>query len=112
MVATLALACGCSSSTARQQIYGVLTARLGESLAALGWNTSMSNLRWQDDFVLVDVDAAPTDPTKPHADRRDLRFGLYGALAHPIEAAGLGSCDNVKNVGSSEPTPRSGRCSE
>jgi hypothetical protein len=47
---------------------------------------------------LVDVDAAPTDPAKPHADPRDVRFGLYGALAHPMEATGIGSCDNVKNV--------------
>jgi hypothetical protein len=98
MVATLALACACSNSTAHQQIYGATTARLGESLAALGWNTSMSNLRWQDNYVLVDVDAAPTDPAKPHADPHDIRFGLYGALAHPMEATGIGSCDNVKNV--------------
>jgi hypothetical protein len=98
MVVTLALACACSNSAARQQVYGALTARLGESLAVLGWNTSMSNLRWQDNYVLVDVDAAPTDPAKPHADPRDVRFGLYGALAHPMEATGIGSCDNVKNV--------------
>jgi hypothetical protein len=98
MVVTLALAGACSNSAARQQVYGALTARLGESLAVLGWNTSMSNLRWQDNYVLVDVDAAPTDPAKPHADPRDVRFGLYGALAHPIEATGIGSCDNVKNV--------------
>ena len=58
----------------------------------------MSNLRWQDNYVLVDVDAAPTDPGKPHADPRDIRFGLYGALAHPMEATGVGSCDSVKNV--------------
>jgi hypothetical protein len=98
MVATLALACACSNSTAHQQIYGATTARLGESLAVLGWNTSMSNLRWQDNYVLVDVDAAPTDTAKPHADPHDIRFGLYGALAHPMEATGIGSCDNVKNV--------------
>jgi hypothetical protein len=96
----LAVACcaGCSSSHTSERIYGALTARLGESLAVLGWNTSMSNLRWQDNYVLVDVDAAPTDPAKPHADPRDVRFGLYGALAHPMEATGIGSCDNVKNV--------------
>ncbi len=58
----------------------------------------MSNLRWQDDYVLVDVDAAPTDAAKPHADPGDVRFGLYGALAHPIEAVGIGSCDGVKNL--------------
>ena len=96
----LAVACcaACSNSHSNNLVYGALTARLGESLAVLGWNTSMSNLRWQDNYVLVDVDAAPTDPAKPHADPRDVRFGLYGALAHPMEATGIGSCDNVKNV--------------
>jgi hypothetical protein len=98
IVATLALACACSNPSARQQVYGAGTVRLGESLAVLGWNTSISNLRWQDDYVLVDVDAAPTDPAKPHADARDIRFGLYGALAHPIESVGIGSCDDVKNL--------------
>jgi hypothetical protein len=98
MIATMALLCSCSNSSARQQVYGAQTAKLGESLAVLGWNTSMSNLRWQDDYVLVDVDAAPTDPAKPHADPRDVRFGLYGAVSHPLEAAGIGSCDGVKNL--------------
>jgi hypothetical protein len=98
MIAALALTCACSNPAARQQVYGAGTARIGESLAVLGWNTSVSNLRWQDDYVLVDVDAAPTDPAKPHADPRDIRFGLYGALAHPIESAGIGSCDGVKNI--------------
>ena len=100
MIATLAVACcaACSGSVHNDRVYGALTARLGESLAVLGWNTSMTNLRWQDDYVLVDVDAAPTDPAQAHTDARDIRFGLYGALAHPIEAAGIGSCDNVKNV--------------
>ena len=100
IVATLAVTClaACSHSTHRDPIYGAQTARLGESLAVLGWNTSVSNLRWQDDYVLVDIDAAPAEPAKPHADARDIRFGLYGALAHPMEAAGIGSCDNVKNL--------------
>ncbi len=98
VIATLALVCSCSNSSARQQVYGAGTAKLGESLAVLGWNTSISNLRWQDDYVLVDVDAAPADPAKPHADPRDVRFGLYGALAHPMEAVGIGSCDDVKNL--------------
>jgi hypothetical protein len=100
MIATLAVACcaACSSSDHQDRVYGALTARLGESVAVLGWNTSMSNLRWQGDYVLVDVDAAPADPAKAHADARDVRFGLYGALAHPMEATGIGSCDNVKNV--------------
>jgi hypothetical protein len=100
MVATLAVACcaACSSSDQQDRVYGASTARLGESVAVLGWNTSMSNLRWQGDYVLVDVDAAPADPAKAHADARDVRFGLYGALAHPMEATGIGSCDSVKNV--------------
>jgi hypothetical protein len=100
MVAPLAVACcaACSGSDHKDRVYGALTARLGESLAVLGWNTSMSNLRWQDDYVLVDVDAAPTDPAKAHADPRDVRFGLYGALADPMEVTGIGSCDNVKKV--------------
>jgi hypothetical protein len=98
MIAALALLVGCSNPTAHQQIYGAGTARIGESLAVLGWNTSVSNLRWQDDYVLVDVDAAPTDPAKPHAEPHDIRIGLYGALAHPMEAVGIGSCDGVKNL--------------
>jgi hypothetical protein len=99
-VAALALACSaaCSGAGHRDLVYGAGTARLGESSAVLGWNTSVSNLRWQDDYVLVDVDAAPTDAAKAHADPRDVRFGLYGALAHPMEAVGIGSCDNVKNI--------------
>jgi hypothetical protein len=98
IVATLALATGCSNPAVHQQVYGAATARIGESTAVLGWNTSISNLRWQDDYVLVDVDAAPSDPAKPHADAHDVRFGLYGALAHPMESAGIGSCDGVKNL--------------
>jgi len=28
----------------------------------IGWNVSDANLRWNDDYVLVDLDAAPADP--------------------------------------------------
>ncbi len=98
IIAAVALLCSCSNSTAPQQVYGARSAKLGESLAVLGWSISISNLRWQEDDVLVDVDAAPADAAKPHADPRDIRFGLYGALAHPMEAAGIGSCDGVKNL--------------
>jgi hypothetical protein len=31
----------------------------------------------------------------------DVRFGLYGALAHPMEATGIGSCENERNLKSS-----------
>ena len=38
-------------------------AAIGESLAVLGWNMSVSNLRFDGDYVLFDVDASPTKPT-------------------------------------------------
>jgi hypothetical protein len=103
VVATLIAACsvGCSGSSHRDRAFGAQSARLGESLTVLGWNVAMLNLRWEADYVLVDVSASltvPTDPTTAHADPRDIRFGLYGALAHPMEATGIGSCDNVKHV--------------
>lgn len=100
LVATLvalALACstGCSDSADHAGPYGAQGARLGASLAVLGWNMAVSNLRWDADRVLVDVDAAPTDPAAPHARADDIRFGLYGALGHPMEATGVGSCAEV-----------------
>jgi hypothetical protein len=98
MIAGLALMCGCSGPRHPERIYGAQPARLGESVAVLGWNVAVSNLRWNADYVLVDVDAAPADPAAPHAKPADLRFGLYGALAHPMEATGIGSCDTAKNV--------------
>jgi hypothetical protein len=86
---------GCSGSNHAVRPYGAQGARLGESLALLGWNMSVSNLRWDGDYVLIDVDASPTDPKAPHAKPEDVRFGLYGAVAHPMESTGLGSCDNA-----------------
>jgi hypothetical protein len=84
---------GCSSTDHAARPYGAQGARLGESLALLGWNMSVSNLRWAADYVLVDVDASPASTKDPHAKPEDIRFGLYGALGHPMEADGLGSCD-------------------
>ncbi|MCV7397620.1 hypothetical protein [Mycobacterium paraseoulense] len=94
-VAACALACltGCTGSSHPVRPYGAQGAWLGESLALLGWNMSVSNLRWADDYVLIDVDASAADPHAPHTKPEDIRFGLYGALSHPIEATGLGSCD-------------------
>jgi hypothetical protein len=89
---------GCSGSNHPVRPYGAQGARFGESLALLGWNMSVSNLRWDGDFVLVDVSAAVASPKDPHASHtkpQDIRFGLYGALAHPMESTGLGSCDNA-----------------
>lgn len=95
VVFTAACALGCSDPNGPVRPYGAQGARLGESLALLGWNMSVSNLRWDGDYVLVDLDASPTDPKAPYAKPEELRFGLYGALAHPMESAALGSCDDA-----------------
>ncbi|WP_077086585.1 hypothetical protein [Mycobacterium rhizamassiliense] len=84
---------GCSNSHDPGRPYGAQRARIGESLALLGWNMAVANLRWDGDYVLVDVDASPADPKAPHAKPDDIRFGFYGALAHPMESAAVGSCE-------------------
>ena len=56
-------------------------AAVGESLSVLGWNISVTNLRFDAEHVLVDVDASPSQKDGPHAKPEDIRFGLYGALA-------------------------------
>src|SRR6185312_799582 len=63
--------------------------------------------RWDGDYVLVDVDASPASAKDPHAKPEDIRFGLYGALAHPLEVAGLGSCDIAKTSVRDIPAPLS-----
>jgi hypothetical protein len=98
---------GCSGSNHPVSPYGAQGARLGESLALLGWNMSVSNLRWDGDYVLIDVDASAKDPHAPHAKPEDIRFGLYGALAHPMESAGLGSCDKAMASVRDIPSPLS-----
>jgi hypothetical protein len=87
------LLAGCSTSHDPGRPYGAQRTRIGESLALLGWNMAVANLRWDGDYVLIDVDASPSDPKAPHAKPDDIRFGFYGALAHPMESTGLGSCD-------------------
>ncbi len=59
---------------------------------------SVSNLRFDGDYVLVDVDAAASTPGGPHAKPDAIRFGLYGALAHPIESNALGGCSAVTSL--------------
>lgn len=91
-----ALLVGCGGGADRpDHPYGAQQAAIGESLAVLGWNISMANLRFAADHVLIDIDAAASDPEVAPAAAEDLRFGLYGALAHPIEATGIGSCRTV-----------------
>jgi hypothetical protein len=91
-------ASACSSDDGRSHPYSTQSAAMGESQPILGWNMSVSNLRFDADHVLVDIDASVAQNGGPHAKPEDLRFGLYGALAHPIEANGLGGCQDVTSL--------------
>lgn len=97
LCAVLVAAAGCAGDGERVQPYAARTVAIGESVAALGWTVSVANLRFDAGHVLVDVDAAAAGDG-PHADPEDIRFGLYGALAHPIEATGVGSCRDVTGL--------------
>lgn len=100
VLAALALVTACSGDDARTDVFGAASASIGESLAILGWNMSVANLRFEADHVLVDVDAAPASAdAAPQVAAEDVRFGLYGALSHPIEASALGGCDDVDDLG-------------
>ena len=98
----------CAGDDGSVHPYGVQTASVGESLAVLGWNLSLSNLRFDGDYVLFDIDASPTQADAPHAKPEDIRFGLYGALAHPLEANAIGGCRDVTSLAvepAAAPTP-------
>jgi hypothetical protein len=106
--AMLLVTSACSGDDGSAQPYGVQTASVGESLAVLGWNMSLSNLRFDGDYVLFDIDASPTQADAPHAKPEDIRFGLYGALAHPLEANAIGGCRDVTTLAlepAAAPTP-------
>ncbi len=102
LIATLATivlaASACSGDAQPANRYSAASAAMGESLATLGWNMSVSNLRFDGDYVLIDVDASPAQAGGAHAKPEDVRFGLYGALAHPIEANAIGSCRDVTDL--------------
>jgi hypothetical protein len=98
MAAIVVVASGCSGGDGRAHPYSTQSAAIGESLSVLGWNISVTNLRFDGDYVLVDVDASPSQKDGPHAKPEDIRFGLYGAVAHPIEANGLGACKDVTSL--------------
>jgi hypothetical protein len=89
---------GCSRTAADPHPFGARQTDIGQSIAAVGWNITLTNLRFDSGYALVNVDAAAADSAQ-HAKAADLRFGLYGALAHPIEAGVVGSCDNVPQGG-------------
>ena len=108
MATIVVVASACSGDDGGAHPYSTQSAAIGESLSVLGWNMSMTNLRFDADYVLVDVDASPSQKDGQHAKPEDIRFGLYGALAHPIEANGLGGCQDVTSLALqplSAPTP-------
>jgi hypothetical protein len=96
--AIVMVASACSGDDGRVHPYTTQPAAIGESLSVLGWNISVTNLRIDADYVLVDVDASPSQKDGPRAKPEDIRFGLYGALAHPIEANALGGCKDVTSL--------------
>lgn len=107
LIAVVLVASACSSDDDTVDAYTGQTAAIGESLAILGWNMSVSNMRFDGENVLIDVDASMSGEGA-HADPKDLRFGLYGALAHPLEAPAVGSCRDVTDLAVqplSTPTP-------
>jgi hypothetical protein len=108
MAAIVVVASACSGDGGRVHPYSAQSVAIGESLAVLGWNISVTNLRFDGDYALVDVDATASQPNGPHAKPEDIRFGLYGALAHPIEANAIGGCKDVTSLALqplSAPTP-------
>jgi hypothetical protein len=100
-VTTLVLvvaATACSADHTPTRTYEALTTSMGQALDVLGWRITLSDLRFEADRVLVDVDATASEASGPRAKPADLRFGLYGALAHPIEANGVGACNDVPSL--------------
>ena len=95
MAILLVVTAGCGSDEPKRT-YEASTATFGESLDILGWRLKVTDLRFDSEHVMVDVEgsASGDTPAKPE----DLRFGLYGALAHPIEADALHGCDDVTNL--------------
>ena len=99
LAAILLAVTSCSGDSAAQDdVFSAETATIGESLAIAGWNMSVANLRFDANYVLVDVDASPAQEGQPHAKPEDIRFGLYGALAHPVESNAVGGCADVTNL--------------
>lgn len=107
LISALAVACAaaCSGSGATGP-YGAQATTMGSALTLLGWDLTLSDLRWEVDYALIDVKGQVTGTDAPHAAAGDLRFGVYGTPAHPIEATGLGSC---KMLGQLVPTPLSAK---
>ncbi len=106
--AVLLVTSACSRDDDGAHPYGVSGAAIGETQSVLGWNMSVANLRFDGDYVLFDIDASPAQADGPHAKPEDIRFGLYGALAHPLEANAIGGCRDVTSLAvqpAAAPTP-------
>ncbi|MDV3129496.1 hypothetical protein M1247_31640 [Mycobacterium sp. 21AC1] len=93
----LVVTTSCSSDRDPGRTYEALTGPIGNALDILGWHVTVSNLRFESERVLIDVDASVAG--EAHAKPEDIRFGLYGALAHPIEANAIGGCSGVTSLG-------------
>jgi hypothetical protein len=98
LVAGVLVLTGCSKDPEKELVYGAPTAKVGETQSLLGWNLSVANLRFQNGYVLVDITGAAAKPEEKPAAAGDLRFGLYGSLAHPLEVSALGSCRDVADL--------------
>lgn len=96
MAGLLVVTAGCASGQPGRT-YEASTAAIGDSLEILGWNLKVSDLRFDSEHVLVDVEGSASG--EGHAKPEDIRFGLYGALAHPLEADALHGCDDLANLG-------------
>jgi hypothetical protein len=108
LAAIVVVASACSGDDNRGGPYSSQATAIGQSQSILGWNMSVSNLRFDGDYVLIDVDASPSQNGGGHAKPEDVRFGLYGALAHPTEASGLVGCKDMTSLAVqplSAPTP-------
>ncbi|OBI10265.1 hypothetical protein A5715_10705 [Mycolicibacter heraklionensis] len=107
LISALAIACAAAcSGSGPTGPYGAHGTPMGSASTLLGWELTLSDLRWEVDYALIDVKGQVTDTDAPHAAAGDLRFGVYGTPAHPIEATGLGSC---KMLGQLVPTPMSAK---
>ncbi len=98
LVAGALILTGCSKDPDKQLVYGAQTAKVGEAQSLLGWNLSVANLRFQNGYVLVDITGAAAKPGEKLAAAQDLRFGLYGSLAHPLEVPALNGCRDLADL--------------
>lgn len=98
LCAVVMLLAGCAGDDDGAGPYGAQQTEIGAALSLLGWNVSVADLRFEGNQVLVDIDAAVADENAEHVAADSLRFGLYGALAHPLEADAIGGCDDATDL--------------